>query len=434
MGFSARFFAFVTVCLLFASCTTIRLDENLADYSREVSRLERQLLDDPRADNAMRDLGAIYMRTGNIVEANEYLQNAFSLGNRDPKTLFYLGLANENLGKTQTAIRLFESYSDISTLSPYRRLMQGRYAWLVREAAHSEMQKRLADEAGISDSEISSDVVAVFPLTYLGSDSRYGPIGRGLAEMMTIDLQNVSQIRVVERTRLQVLLTELELGATDRVDQTTAPRLGRLLRAGKIVGGTYNVLSGQDLRLDASFIETLTSELNDLPSQTDALNNFFRLEKQIVFSLLDELGVELTEAEQTQIQQIPTQNLQAFLAFCRGLLQEDQLNFEAAARSFQQASSIDPSFTISSVRGDQALSLRDAAGASFDLLQSAMLLEPNFGPGIDLMASRIDHLSAGIRSAMIPGPDSRKPAEEAAASGVTPTELLPPPPPPPGRN
>ena len=431
---SARIVLCVTACLLLASCTTIRLDEDLADYSSEITRLLGELLADPQSGNAMRDLGAIYMRTGNPVEANEYLQNAYSRGNRDAKTLFYLGLANENLGKTRTALRLYEGYSDLSTLSPYRRLMQGRYAWLVREAAHSEMQQRLSEEAAISDAEVSPDIVAVFPLTYLGGDDRYSPIGRGLAEMMTIDLQNVSQIRVVERARLQALVDELELSATDRVDQSTAPRLGRLLRAGKIVGGTYNVLSGENLRLDASFVETVSSELYDLPPQTDALNNFFRLEKQIVFSLLDELGIELTEAEQAQIERVPTQNLQAFLAFSRGLIQEDQLDFEAAARSFQRASTIDPSFSVASVRSAQAVSLGDAAGASFNVLESATLIEPNFGPPIDLMASRIDHLGTGVGAAMTPGPDSRKPAEEAAGAGVTLTELLPPPPPPPGRN
>ena len=153
-----------------------------------------------------------------------------------------------------------------------------------------------------------------------------------------------------------------------------------------------------------------------------------------MFSLLDELGIELTEAEQTQIQRVPTQNLQAFLAFSRGLIQEDQRNFEAAARSFQQASTIDPSFSTASVRSEQASSLRDAAGASSNVLRSAIQIDPIFGPPIDLMASRIDQLGAGVGSAVVPGPDSRKPAEEAAAAGVTPAKLLPRPPPPPGRN
>lgn len=425
---------FVAACVFLSACTTIRLDEDLADYSHEVSSLQQQLLVDPQSEDALRDLGAIYIRTGYPAEGHQYLQRAFSNGDREPKTLFFLGLANENLGRAETARRLYESYSDVSSLSPYRRLMQGRYAWLVREAAHKEIQDRLATESDITDSEIVPNVIAIFPLTYLGDDNRWNPIGRGLAEMMTIDLQNVSRIRIVERARLQAILSELELGATNRVDQSSAPRLGRLLRAGKVVGGTYNVLSEDDLRLDVSFVETLTSELSDLPSQTDALNNFFRLEKQIVFSLLDKLGIELTEAEQIEIQRVPTQNLQAFLAFSRGLREEDENNYEAAARSFERANALDPDFSLASVRSNQATGLGDAAGSSFDLLLSAIAVEPNFGPPIDLMASRIDQLSSGIGSTMTPGADDRDPVEEATLAGVTTAELLPTPPPPPGPN
>ena len=432
--FRSRYGLLIAACLFLSACTTIRLDEDLADFTHEISSLQQELLVDPQSEEAMRDLGAIYVRTGYPAEGHEYLQKAYSNGDREAKTLFFLGLANENLGRAETARRLYENYSDLSSLSPYRRLMQGRYAWLVREAAHAEIRDRLAIEDEITDSEIVPEVIAVFPLAYLGDDDRWSPIGRGLAEMMTIDLQNVSQIRVVERARLQAILSELELGATDQVDQSSAPRIGRLLRAGKVVGGTYNVLSGTDLRLDASFVETLTSELSDLPSQSDALKNFFQLEKQIVFSLLDELGIELTEAEQTAIQRVPTQNLQAFLAFSRGLREEDENNYEAAARSFEQANALDPDFSLASVRSNQATGLGDAAGSSFDLLLSAVAIEPNFGPPMDLMVSRVTQLSSGIGSTMAPGADDRDPVEEAFVAGVTTAELLPPPPPPPGRN
>ena len=426
----ARIFACAMACLLLSSCTSIHLDESLDDHSREVARLRQELLEDPQSDVALRDLGSIYMRTGDAAGAKEYLQRAYALGNRDAKTLFFLGLANENTGEPEAALRIYQSYVEVSTLSPYRRLMQGRYSWLAREVAHVEMRQRISEETAISDTEISSDVIAIFPLFYLGEEESYRPLGRGLAEMITVDLQNVNQIRVVERSRLQALLDELELGTTDHVNQASAPRLGRLLRAGRIVGGTYNVLPGEELRLDASYVETITSELNDLAPQSDALANFFRLEKQIVFSLLSELGIELTEAEQIQIERVPTQNLQAFLAYSRGLVEEDNQNYEAAARSFQQATAIDPSFSSASVRSEEASSLVDAAGASSSVLESAIGMDPMIGPPIDLMASRIDQLGAGVGLAL-PGPDSRNTTEDA---GVIQAVLLPTPPRPPGQN
>ena len=143
---------FLSFCIVLSSCSSIRLDENIEDFRSEIATLERQLLADPQSDAALSDLGSIDMRTGYPVEASESLQRAYALGKRDPKTLFFLGLANEELGKTQTALRLYELYAEVSTLSPYRSLMQGRYVWLVREAAHEELRMRLAEEEAISDS------------------------------------------------------------------------------------------------------------------------------------------------------------------------------------------------------------------------------------------------------------------------------------------
>ena len=65
------------------------------------------------------------------------------------------------------------------------------------------------------------------------------PLCRGLAVVVLTDLRRVPQLLLVERERLQVLLTELRLvkdeasrtsGSSGRsaVDPSTAPRYGRL--------------------------------------------------------------------------------------------------------------------------------------------------------------------------------------------------------------
>lgn len=420
--------AIAILCLLIASCASVPVSEILEDYTSEITDLEKTLDKDPQSVDALRDLGAIYMRTGNALEANRYLTDGYALGSRDPKLLFYLGMANEALGKEDTAIRLYETYVDLPSRNEFRRLMAGRYASLIRKISDEEMRKRVASESTISDSEIVENALAVFALEYQGTDESYASIGRGLAEWLSLDLIKVSQLRVLERVRLQSLIDEINLGKSGYVDPSTSPRAGRLLRAGRVVSGTYNVLGNDRLQVFAAHVETNTSIVEALPDQEDELDNFFRVEKRLVFALLADLGIELTEAEQRAIDEVPTRNLQAFLAYSRGLVKEDQRDFRGAGELYQQASELDPGFDAASANSETAIGMSETFGPSSNALASARALEPLTPAGIDPLSERLDILGLSIEAPLISSDDVRKPAVEA----ILPSALQDPPPPPRG--
>jgi hypothetical protein len=168
-----------------------------------------------------------------------------------------------------------------------------------------------------------------------------------------------------------------------------------------------------------------------LPDQSDDLENFFRLEKRIVFALLADLGIQLTEAEQDAIDEVPTRNLQAFLAYSRGLAAEDQQDFGAAADFFGQAVQIDPGFEIASVEGETAEGMSETFGSVDNALSSARQLEPLTTNAIDPLSDRLTNLGISIEAPVVPGTDARKPAVEGT---MTSPDLLPDPPDPPIRN
>ncbi|GMQ82778.1 MAG: hypothetical protein BMS9Abin05_2240 [Rhodothermia bacterium] len=423
-----QYVAFVCLSVFSAACVNVRLDldEDLSDYRLEVSRLEQELFQNPESSEAHRDLGVIYLRTGYELESNRHLQDAFSLGNRDPKLIFYLALADEMLGKEETALRLYETYPDVARRSPYRRLMAGRYAVLVRERANAEMQLRVEEEEKISPT-VPEEAVAVYELVFVGADESYAPLGRGLAEMLSVDLSIVGQLRVLERTRLQALQEQIDLGRLPNMDPATSPRAGRFLGAGRIVSGSFNVLGGDEVQVFGTLLETNTSERQDLPSETEPLNNFTDLEKRMVFALLDRMGIELSEAEQRQIQIVPTRNLQAFLAYSRGLMSEDERDYGAAAESFAQAARLDPTFTMAAAASERATGMDTAAGTTSDVLSAVTIIDPPpRGTTTDLISDRLARLGEGVNSPLISTTDSRKPGPEGLPS-------LPDPPLPPKR-
>jgi hypothetical protein len=68
------------------------------------------------------------------------------------------------------------------------------------------------------------------------------------------------------------------------------------------------------------------------------------LEKQVVFGLATELGIQLTDAERQRIQRQGPKNLAAFLAYSQGLEALDRGDYRAAAQAFSAAVRADPSF------------------------------------------------------------------------------------------
>lgn len=413
--------------MLLSACSSpsVSLNEDPDAFEGQIKRLEARLSERPGDAKALRDLGSIYMRTQQPARAYDLLKKAFSYQPDDPKTLFFLGIASESVGKQGAALGLFKKYDSVPEASDYRTLMEGRYEWLVREKAKKEMKEMLAREEEIADRQISERVVAVLPLSFQGADDTYKPLGRGLAAMVTTDLANIGRLRVVERIRLQALLDELKLAQTEYVDASTAPRVGRMLGAGRLVGGSYFVTTDEELRLDVT-IASLGSELRfpRVDGESGRLDQLFRLQKRVVFRIVDQLDVDLTPQERAKLEEVPTNNLQAFLAFCRGLEDEDRGNFGAAERHYQQSQALDPGFSAPAQRKNKMQGL-NAAGGPPESAMAATTRAETGTTSIDLMNERLRNMGFG---SAISTDGSREPAQE---NDTVDDEALPPPPPPP---
>jgi tetratricopeptide (TPR) repeat protein len=239
--------------------------------------------------------------------------------------------------------------------------------------------------------------------------------------MITVDLASIDELTLVERTRLRELLDELELAQSKYVDPSTAPRVGQLLGAGRLIGGGYNVLGGEELRTDVALADLeQAGQVPDLETRSDPLENLFQLEKEIVFQLVDQLEVELSPAEREEIERVPTRNLQAFLAYSRGLEAEARGNYEAAAEAFRRAHERDPDFSRAADKQEEAAGLSAAAGGTEQALWAARQIE---GPSaqIDLIGNRLRILTQTTST------EERQPAAESEN-----TVLRDPPPPPSG--
>src|SRR3954469_3438069 len=93
----------------------------------------------------------------------------------------------------------------------------------------------------IAVAQAAKPVIAVmyFDNNSFGKDrADYDGLGKGIADMLITDMASNQNVRVVERERIQALLTEQNLVKSGAVSPETAIRLG------KIIGAQYMITGG----------------------------------------------------------------------------------------------------------------------------------------------------------------------------------------------
>src|SRR6185295_11457801 len=148
----------------------------------------------------------------------------------------------------------------------------------------------------------------------------------------------------LERVQIGTLLDELQLSSSGRADPATAARVGRLLRAERMVQGVAAITENGPVRMSATVVRG-TGEVRAGAQANGTFKQLLDLEKQLVFSIAIQLGIEVTEAERQRILRQGPRSLAAFLAYSEGLEAMDRGDYRAAATAFTAGVRADPSFS-----------------------------------------------------------------------------------------
>lgn len=425
-------FSFLLFGVVFNSCSSGSLMDNPEMYRQQVQGWIDRTTKDPHDFDALKNLSIFYIQTHDNDKARYYLGEALDVKPDDPELLFYKGLNLEFYNEPEKAITYYSKYKDVPEDSPFREMMEGRFLWIKRQQDYSDVKTLIANEKQLSFQNVSDSTMAVFPLIYHGINKDYAPLSRGFSEMISIDLAKLKEIKVLERVRIQAVLDELKLSQSLAVDQSTAPRMGKLLSAGTIVSGDYDVTNDGNFKINLGSWKVETSQRKSWVNESGSLKDLFTLQKQVVFAFLQENGFNLTQEEKEKIAYIPTQNLDAFLAYSKGLQEEDAGDFNQANDFFRQAVQLDPGFNDAGDKLQSSQSLGKSEGSKENVVTSLRTNRPAVkNEMINLSASRSQNLGSNITSNFVQGVDSRNPAQEVSEKVGLNQEALPPPPPPP---
>jgi tetratricopeptide (TPR) repeat protein len=342
-------FLLPVISFLFISCAGSLTDQGRSslseqNYEKAVILYKQAIQADEKNSEAWRGLGIAQYKLNQFTDAESSLLKSYNLA-KDGETIFYLGLVYESLGDYDKAINYYKDYSAIGVDNDVARMIEGRIAFISRKKMEQEVKYAIENEATISKEPIPDNTVAVLYFQNLGDKKELDPLQKGLADMLITDLSKVKDLKVVERVKLQKLLDEMKLGTTSSIDSTTTPRMGKLMRASKLVKGSFLNLDKDKFRVDANFIGTQDGSFKQVKNVLGSLTDYFKLQKELVFNIVADLGIQLTDKEREAIQVIPTESYLSFVAYSKGLDMEDKGMYSDALEQYKEAAALDPGFT-----------------------------------------------------------------------------------------
>ena len=321
-----------------------------------ITRLEQARASNPSAE-VQRSLGIAYFKANRLADARATLQRAVSMAPSDGVAALYLGLTAEAQNDFPAARAAYDSYLKVGKTRSVKNQIAERLTVIARKEHAAAAKQAVAQEQQLSSVPGSPRAVAVMPFSFTGSDTSLRPLERGFAELVATDLSRSAQLTVLERDRLQALLAEMNL-QQGGVAAGTGVRVGKILQAGRLVGGNIAQLGPNQLRASA-FVTNVQSTQTEGAGANDqqSLDQVFTLEKNIVLRLFADMNITLTTAERNAIEQRATRSLAAFLAYSRGLEAEDASRFDDAARFYDNAVRLDPGFRSAQQRSQEVKSI-----------------------------------------------------------------------------
>ena len=400
------------------------------NYEAAIRSLRRAELDHPQDFKIKRELGFAYFMSGQFDKAIEALAAAQHLNPTDGKVIFYLGVSYELSGDLANAILQYKAYTRVGRLSHFRKSIERRLKRIIVEKLEQEIRHALATEDSIDITDIPSNSLAVLYFRHLGKSETSVALMKGLAEILAIDLSKIDRLRLIERIKLQKLLDELKFSQSKWVDSATAPRMGKLLGAARVITGSFVTLGETSVRIDAAINDIATGTIVPIKNVSGDLKDLLLLEKELVFLIIDDLGIELSWQERQEIKKMPTESLLAFISYSQGLEFEDQGRLEDARQAYEKALQTDPRFSLAETQLSSVTERIEAkASPPPTLPQLLVSYQEMAGDGIDEQ-DRLDRLvraseSAQLGQSVIGDNDAREPLSEATGADRPFTNIRP---------
>lgn len=228
---------------------------------------------------------------------------------------------------------------------------------VITDTARQWAKEAVSQEKSLS-SVSAGNTVAVLNFKNASNDAALNPLQKGFSFMLMTDLSSVPGIQLVERVKLQALVEELDMGASGIVETASTPRMGRLLRANYLIGGELTLPKANDINVGSYLWGVSGDKMLGQPRASGSLNDIFDLEKKILFAIVDQLKISLTEEQKQKLRKPFTTNINALYYFSKGIDSSDRGNYRQAQMYYNKAVAADPQLGAANSARNELIKMR----------------------------------------------------------------------------
>jgi len=222
--------------------------------------------------------------------------------------------------------------------------------------------------------------VAVLPFENLSSDPGNAYFADGIQEEIRTRLAKIADLKVISRTSTQRYQSK----------PGNLSEIAKQLRVAHILEGSVQKAADQ-VRVNVQLVNVQTDSQLWAETYDRKLTDIFTVESEIAKRIAESLQAKLTGREEQALAAEPTNNLEAYDTYLRGLAFEARINYAGdallkAIGLYERAVQLDPNFALAWARlsganallyfnrGDTTAARRDAAKVA---LENARRLQPN---------------------------------------------------------
>jgi TolB-like protein/cytochrome c-type biogenesis protein CcmH/NrfG len=189
--------------------------------------------------------------------------------------------------------------------------------------------------------------IAVLPFENLSDDKENAYFADGVQDDILTNLSKVGDLKVISRTSVMPYR-----GKTSNLRE-----IGKALGVGAILEGSVR-RSGNRVRVNVQLIDANTDEHLWASDYDRDLTDVFAIQTDLAQKIASELSAKLSPAEKALMEQKPTQNNEAYLAFVRAhdlwsSSYEDTEKLKQGEQMYQHAIDLDPKFALAFARFSQ---------------------------------------------------------------------------------
>jgi serine/threonine-protein kinase len=186
--------------------------------------------------------------------------------------------------------------------------------------------------------QLSAKSIAVLPFTSLSADPENEYFSDGITDEIITHLSKIADLKVTSRTSV------MRYKKTDR----SLREIGVELGVAAILEGSVR-RSGTRVRITAQLVDVTTDGHLWAETYDRDLTDIFEIQSDVAEQIAAALRATLSPAEQARIEKKPTDDLEAYSAYLRGIYYFNRVSADAALkaiRSFEEAIERDPRFAL----------------------------------------------------------------------------------------